>query len=195
MDGRHVFENTETIGRVLNESVQHVVFGDDHSKKHKHSKHHGGQHRRDIAEGRADHANVVAKDRGMERKHKHTKTNVRVIDGPVEHFTFAPVLSTPCSCPSCLYRLGLDKRARSGSSSHVPTIHAVPLPPSIIDVRYSPTSSKVASVSRQMVARANWGTSDGTIPHVVQRLRITFSSDCAFCDKSTKIGTLVVLYI
>ena len=30
---------------------------------------------------------------------------------------------------------------------------------------------------------------------VVQRLRITFSSDCAFCDKSTKIGTLVVLYI
>ena len=30
---------------------------------------------------------------------------------------------------------------------------------------------------------------------LVQRLRITFSSDCAFCDKSTKIGTLVVLYI
>ena len=30
---------------------------------------------------------------------------------------------------------------------------------------------------------------------IVQRLRITFSSDCAFCDKSTKIGTLVVLYI
>ena len=30
---------------------------------------------------------------------------------------------------------------------------------------------------------------------VVQRLRITFSSDCAFCDKSTKIGTHVVLYI
>ena len=31
--------------------------------------------------------------------------------------------------------------------------------------------------------------------NIVQRLRITFSSDCAFCDKSTKIGTLVVLYI
>ena len=30
---------------------------------------------------------------------------------------------------------------------------------------------------------------------LVQRLRITFSSDCAFCDKITKIGTLVVLYI
>ena len=30
---------------------------------------------------------------------------------------------------------------------------------------------------------------------IVQRLRITFSSDCAFCDKSTKIGTLVVFYI
>ena len=29
---------------------------------------------------------------------------------------------------------------------------------------------------------------------IVQRLRITFSSHCAFCDKSTKIGTLVVLY-
>ena len=28
---------------------------------------------------------------------------------------------------------------------------------------------------------------------VVQRLRITFSSDCAFCDKSTTIFTLVVL--
>ena len=30
--------------------------------------------------------------------------------------------------------------------------------------------------------------------YIVQRLRITFSSDCAFCDVSTKIGTLVVLY-
>ena len=30
---------------------------------------------------------------------------------------------------------------------------------------------------------------------IVQRLRITFSTDCAFCDKSTKIGTLVVFYI
>ena len=30
---------------------------------------------------------------------------------------------------------------------------------------------------------------------IVQRLRNTFSTDCAFCDKSTKIGTLVVLYI
>ena len=30
---------------------------------------------------------------------------------------------------------------------------------------------------------------------VVQWLRITFSSDCAFCDKSTTIGTLVVAYI
>ena len=95
MDRRHFVENTETTGRVVDESVQQVVFGDDHSKEHRHSKHHGGQHRRDIAEGRSDHPNNAATDRGMERKHKDTKTNVRVIDGPVEHFTFAPALSTP----------------------------------------------------------------------------------------------------
>ena len=106
IDRRHFVENTEATGRVLDESVQHVVFGDDHSKKHKHSKHRGGQHRRDVDEGRSGHANNVAKDRGMERKHKDAKTNVRVVDGPVQHFTFAPALSTTRRCPSDLYRLG-----------------------------------------------------------------------------------------
>ena len=166
---RHFVENTETTGRVLDESVQQVVFGDDHSKKHKHSKHRGGQHRRDIAEGRSGHANNVAKDRAMERKHKDTKTNVRVIDGPGEHFSFAPASSTPRSCPSYLRRSVLDWRARSGSSSHVPTIHAVPLPPSRLDHQYDAAYNNVASVSRQMVARANWGTADGTIPQGEQQ--------------------------
>ena len=166
---RHFVENTETTGRVVDQSVQQVVFGDDHSKKHKHSKHHRGQHRRDIAEGRSDHPINAAKDRGMERKHKYTKTNVRVIDGPVEHFTFAPALSTPRSCPSYLRRSVLDWRARGGSNSHVPTIHAVPLPPSRLDHQYDATSNNVASVSRQMVARANWGTTHETIPQGEQQ--------------------------
>ena len=169
MDRRHFVEHTETTGRVVDESVQQVVFGDGHSKKHKHSKLHGRQHRRDIAEGRSDHPINAAKDRGMERKHKDTKTNARVIDGHVEHFTFAPALSTPRSCPSYLRRLELDKRARSGSSSYVPTIHAVPLPPSRLDHQYDATSNNVASVSRQMVARANWGTAYETIPQGEQQ--------------------------
>ena len=160
---RHFVENTETTGHVVDESVQQVVFGDDHSKEHKHSKHHRGQHRRDIAEGRSDHPIKAAKDRGIERKHKYTKTNVRVVDGPVEHFTFPPALSTPRSCPSYLRRSVLDWCARSGSSSYVPTIHAVPLPPSRLDHQYGATSNKVAAVSRQMVARANWGTTYETI--------------------------------
>ena len=113
IDRRHFVENTEASGRVLDESVQHVVFGDDHSKKHKHSKHRGGQHRRVLAGGRTGHSNNVAKDRGMERKHKDAKTNVRVVDGPVQHFTFAPALSTTRRCPSDLYRLGLDNRIRT----------------------------------------------------------------------------------
>ena len=169
MDRRHFVENTETTGRVVGESVQHVVSGDDHSKKHKHSKHHGSHHRRDIAEGRSDHPINAAKDRGIERKHKYTKTNARVIDGPVEHSTFAPDFSTPRSCPSYLRRSVLDWRARSGSSSYVPTIHAVPLPPSRLDHQYDATSNNVASVSRQMVARANWGTTHETIPQGEQQ--------------------------
>ena len=167
MDRRHFVENTETTGRVVDESVQQVVFGDDHSKKHKHSQHHRGQHRRDIAEGRSDHPIYDAKDRAMERKHKDTKTNAHVIDGPVQHFTFPTAL--PRSCPSYLRRSVLDWRARSGSSSHVPTIHAVPLPPSRLDHQYGATSNNVAAVSRQMVARANWGTTHETIPQGEQQ--------------------------
>ena len=110
-------------------------------EEHKHSKHRGGHHqRRDIAEGRSPHPINAAKDRGMERKHKYTKTNVRVVDGPVQHFPFAPALSTTSSCPSYLRRSVLDK------SSHVPTIHAVLLLPSRLDHQYGATSSKVASV-------------------------------------------------
>ena len=169
MDRRHLVENTETTGRVLDEPDQQVVFGDDHSKKHKHSKHHGRQHRRDIAEGRSDHPINAAKDRGIERKYKYTKTNTRVIDGPVKQFPFAPALSTPRSCPSYLRRSVLDWRARSGSSSYVPTIHAVPLPPSRLDHQYGATSNNVAAVSRQMVARANWGTAYETIPQGAQQ--------------------------
>ena len=169
MDRRHFVENTETTGRVVDESLQQVVFGDDHSKEHKHSKHHGRQHRRDIAEGRSDHPTNAATDKGMERKHKDIKTNARVIDGPVQHFTVPAALSTPRSCPSYLRRLGLDKRARSGSSSYVPTIHAVPLPPSRLDHQYDATSNNVASVSRQMVARANWGNTYETIPQGEQQ--------------------------
>ena len=169
MDRRHFVENTATTERVADESVHQVDFGDDHSKVHKHSKHHRGQHRRDIAEGRSDHPNNVAKDRWMEREHKYTKTNVRVIDGPVEHLTFAPALSTPRSCPSYLRRSVLDWRARSDSSSYVPTIHAVPLPPSRLDHQYGATSNNVASVSRQMVERANWSTTYGTVPQGEQQ--------------------------
>ena len=125
----------------LIEPDQQVLFGDDHSKEHKHSKHRGGHHqRRDIAEGRSPHPINAAKDRGMERKHKYTKTNVRVVYGPVQHFPFAPALSTNSSCPSYLRRSVLDK------SSHVPTIHAVLLLPSRLDHKYGATSSKVASV-------------------------------------------------
>ena len=161
---RHGVEDTATTGCVTDESIQHVVFEDDHSKKHKHSKHHGGHNRHHIAGDRSGDAHNVAEDRGAERRHKDTKTSVRVIDGPVQHFTFAPGLSTARSCPNCLRRSGLDNRARIDSSSHVPTIHAVSLPPSRLDRQYGETYDNVASVSRQMVARANWGNTDGTIP-------------------------------
>ena len=35
----------------------------------------------------------------------------------------------------------------------------------------------------------------GEIVSMYAGLKITFSSDCEFCDKSTNIGTLAVLYI
>ena len=49
--------------RTQQETAIHVIprSGDDHSKKQKHGKNHGVQHRRDIAEGRSESANNVAK--------------------------------------------------------------------------------------------------------------------------------------
>ena len=57
-------QHTEGDTRTQQETAIHDIprSGGDHSKKQKHSKHHGVQHRRDIAEGRSESANNVAKD-------------------------------------------------------------------------------------------------------------------------------------
>ena len=55
---------TEGDTRTQQETVIHDITrsGDGHAKKHKHSKHYDVQHSRDIAEGRCESANNVAKD-------------------------------------------------------------------------------------------------------------------------------------
>ena len=42
---------------------------------------------------------------------------------------------------------------------------------------------------------AVWNFTVDAHAYIVQWLRLIFSSDCAFCDKSTKIRTLLALYI
>ena len=63
------------------------------------------------------------------------------------------------------------------------------------------TTERVIETCSIYVTRSYWtfriknAIQTAIMPSTALRLRITFSADCAFCDKSTNIGTLVVLYI
>ena len=64
------------------------------------------------------------------------------------------------------------------------------------DIKFRTTKYQTHKQTTHNISQSE-SVSDGHLglPNVVQRLRITFSSDCAFCDKSTNIGTHVVLHI
>ena len=89
-----------------------------------------------------------------------------VAEEPVQHFVFAPALSKDCVCPV------LCRGQRSEYDDmfpHIPTIHAVELPPTRLDNHYDADLSgrNVASISRKWVAKAN-ENSLGTLGRMFQ---------------------------
>ena len=117
--------------------------------------------RRNVTAGRKAGRRNVTDDRMADR---HNFTDGRfglVTEEPTQHFTFAPALQMECICPDCPHRQCLDTCVCGDMSFHIPTIHAVDLPPSRFDTHddtsncTDPTTKDVAYLSNKWVAKAN----------------------------------------
>lgn len=117
--------------------------------------------KRNVTAGRKAGRRNVTDDRMADR---HNFTDGRfghVTEEPTQHFTFAPALQMECICPDYPHRQCLDTCVCGDMSFHIPTIHAVDLPPSRIDTHddtsncTDPTTKDVAYLSNKWVAKAN----------------------------------------